>query len=79
MKPLLQLILAAAMIATACGEPRERNHNQRESHNYIIERQQAGLVQGPPTSRIIIGRREIDVYRNGMIFEKNNLVGIRGR
>jgi hypothetical protein len=41
----------------------------------LIERQQAGLVQGPPTSRLIIGKREIDIYRDGSMYEKNNFVG----
>jgi hypothetical protein len=72
---LLQLVLAAALIATAQGEPGKTNH----SRNYIIRRQQAYQVQGPPTSRLIIGKREIDVYRNGLMFEKDNLVGVKGR
>jgi hypothetical protein len=73
---LLQLVLAAALIATAQGEPRKTNH----SRNYIIRRQQAYQVQGPPTSRLIIGRRQIDGYRlpNGgrIWFERNNVVGM---
>jgi hypothetical protein len=36
-------------------------------------------VQGVPTQRLIIGRREIDIYRNGLMFERNNVVGVRGR
>jgi hypothetical protein len=52
-------------------------HKHRRNHNYILERQEAYQVQGVPTSRLIIGRREIDVYPNGMMFEKNNLVGIK--
>jgi hypothetical protein len=36
-------------------------------------------VQGTPTSRLIIGKREIDIYPNGMMFEKDNLVGVRTR
>jgi hypothetical protein len=36
-------------------------------------------VQGVPTSRLIIGKRQIDIYPNGMMFERDNLVGIRGR
>ena len=71
------LIIGAMLLAIATGA-QCGDREQREHHNYIIERQQAGLVQGPPTSRLIIGKREIDIYRNGMMFEKNNLVGIRG-
>lgn len=66
------------MLASLChGDDRRKSQSRRESHNYIIERQQAYQVQGVPTSRLIIGKREIDIYRNGMMFEKNNLVGIR--
>ena len=40
---------------------------------------QAGLVQGPPTSRLIIGKREIDIYPDGSMYEKNNFVGFNER
>jgi hypothetical protein len=85
------LIQLACIIAVAIGivivvmgvaqaEPRHRSsNNHRESHNYILERQEAYQVQGVPTSRIIIGKREIDVYPNGLMFEKNNVVGVRSR
>jgi hypothetical protein len=33
-------------------------------------------VSGVPTIRRIIGKREIDVYRNGLMFEKDNVVGV---
>jgi hypothetical protein len=36
-------------------------------------------LQGVPTSRLIIGRREIDVYRNGLMFERDHVVGVRSR
>jgi hypothetical protein len=35
-------------------------------------------VQGVPTSRIIVGRREIE-YPNGLMFEKNRVVGVKPR
>lgn len=66
--------IAVALIATVQAEPRKSSH--RENHNYIIERQQAGSVTGVPTLRRIRGSREIDIYPNGMMFEKNNLVGV---
>jgi hypothetical protein len=74
-----------ALVMTANAD--DNRHNRRSGsstssrsnhHNYIIERQEAYQVQGVPTSRLIIGKREIDIYRNGMMFEKNNLVGVRG-
>jgi len=29
-------------------------------------------VSGVPTTRRIIGKREIDIYRNGLMFERDN-------
>jgi hypothetical protein len=66
-------------IACAHADDRDGRRQRREQHNYIIERQQAYQVQGVPTQRLIIGRREIDIYRNGVMFERNNVVGFRGR
>lgn len=70
------LILCAAVSAQA-DDRRHNRRERRESHNYIIERQQAGQVSGVPTSRRIIGKREIDIYPNGLMFEKNNVVGVK--
>ena len=33
-------------------------------------------MSGVPTTRRIIGKREIDIYRNGVMFEKDHLVGV---
>jgi hypothetical protein len=80
MKHTLTLLLSAALIAAANAGDRHKSKPHRESsHNYIIERQQAYQVQGVPTSRLIIGKREVDIYPNGLMFEKNDLVGIRDR
>jgi hypothetical protein len=77
MNKILLTMTAITMIAsTEQAEPRHRNRSR--SHNYIIERQEAYQVQGVPTSRLIIGKREIDVYRNGMMFEGDYLVGVKG-
>jgi hypothetical protein len=67
-------LLIVATVCTAQAEPRQSTERNR---NYILRRQQAGLVSGVPTSRLIIGKREIDIYRNGLMFEKDNLVGVR--
>jgi hypothetical protein len=75
MKTIIAVVLILGTLATMQAEPRQH----RESRNYILRRQQAYQVQGVPTSRLIIGRREIDIYRNGMMFEKDNLVGIQPR
>jgi hypothetical protein len=76
MKTLLTIaMLVVIAIGLAQAEPRERRN-----HNYILRRQQAYQVQGPPTSRLIIGKRQIDGYRlpNGgrIWFEGDNVVGV---
>ena len=70
-------VLIVATVAAAQAEPRQ--HKQRSSSDYILRRQQAGLVQGTPTIRRIIGKREIDIYRNGLMFEGDHVVGVSKR
>jgi hypothetical protein len=70
-------LCAVVMACASQGAHADDRRQRREQHNYIIERQQAYQVQGVPTSRLIIGRREIDIYRNGVMFERNNVVGVR--
>ena len=65
------ILLTLGMLAQA--EPRQ---SKERNHNYILRRQEAGLVSGVPTTRRIIGKREIDIYRNGVMFEKDHLVGV---
>jgi hypothetical protein len=67
-------LLIVATVATAQAEPRDSIERNR---NYILRRQEAGLVSGVPTSRLIIGKREIDIYRNGLMFEGDHVVGVR--
>jgi hypothetical protein len=74
---ILLILLSAAALSRADDHRRERCERRHELHNYIIERQQIGAVQGVPTSRIINGKREIDIYPNGLMFEKNNVVGVK--
>jgi len=72
--------MACASQGAHADDHKRDRHERRESHNYIIERQQAYMVQGTPTSRLIIGKREIDGYsqRDGskVWFERNNVVGV---
>ena len=68
-------LLIAATVCTAQAEPRQRH---AEHKNYILRRQEAGLVSGVPTTRRIIGKREIDIYRNGLTFEGDHVVGVKG-
>ena len=65
------VLLLLTLVELMQAEPRKK----REHHNYIIERQQAGQVSGVPILRRIRGSREIDIYRDGSMYEKNNFVG----
>ena len=75
LKTATAALLIVATVATAQAEPRQSTERNR---NYILRRQEAGLVSGVPTSRLIIGKREIDIYRNGLMFEGDHVVGVRG-
>jgi hypothetical protein len=74
-------LLSLGMLAQA--EPRERrdnrNDNDNDNRNYILRRQEAYQVEGVPTSRMIIGKREIDIYPNGLMFEGDHVVGVSKR
>jgi hypothetical protein len=50
------------------AEPKKKAQRDR---NYILRRQSAYQVQGPPVRRLIIGKREVDIYRDGSAFEKD--------
>ena len=68
-------LLIVATVATAQAEPRQSTERNR---NYILRRQQVVPGLGTPTTRLIYGKREIDVYRNGLMFEHDHVVGVRG-
>lgn len=74
---VIVLMLALMVAGTASADDR-REHGVRkvEHHDWIIERQTAGQVSGVPTMRRIVGKREIDIYPNGLMFEKGNVVGV---
>jgi hypothetical protein len=72
MKIIATAVLILLTIALTQAEPRQ---SKERNHNYIIERQQAGQVTGVPIIRRIRGKREIDIYPNGLMFEKDNVVG----
>jgi hypothetical protein len=69
------LTLALIMLATTAWAGDNRKH-ERSSADYILRRQESGAVEGTPSVRRIIGKREIDVYRNGLMFEKDSVVGV---
>ena len=73
MRIIATAVLIAMTLGMAQAEPRQL---KERDHNYILRRQEAGLVSGVPTFRRIIGKREIDIYPNGLMFEKDNVVGV---
>ena len=77
MKTLLTtlLLIAATAFADDHNDKRRCRRHRHENRNYIIERQETYQVEGVPTSRIIVGRREIDIYPSGQRFEKDHMVG----
>jgi hypothetical protein len=68
------LLALIAINTTAQAEPR---CSEQRNKNYILRRQQVYPGIGVPTSRLIIGKREVDIYRNGMMFERDHLIGVR--
>ena len=76
MRIIATAVLTLLMLELTQAEPRQ---SKERNHNYILRRQEAGLVSGVPTIRRIIGKREIDIYPNGLMFEKDNAVGVEPR
>jgi hypothetical protein len=71
----IALLLLLMLVELAQAEPRQSERNR----NYILRRQQVFIGLGTPTSRLISGKREIDIYRNGMRFERDHVVGVSRR
>ena len=69
-------VLILMMLELTQAEPRRSTERNR---NYILRRQQVIPGLGTPTTRRIYGKREIDVYRNGLMFERDNVVGVTKR
>ena len=76
MRILTIAVLLLLTLDLAQAEPRQSKEHNR---NYILRRQEGGLVSGVPTTRRIIGKREIDIYRNGLMFEGDHVGGARTR
>lgn len=71
---ILALLLALAAVSSASAGDRPR-----KSKNYALRRTEAGQVQGQPLIRRYTGGRTIDVYKNGLMFEGDNVVGVERR
>jgi hypothetical protein len=83
MKQTILTMLTTIIAATAQADGHKRHHRERDddNHNYIIERQTNYQVPSgsTPSDRLIIGKREIDVYSNGQMFEGDHMVGDQHR
>ena len=77
MKKLLAIAMFIVLTIAIAQADDHRRTEKRENHNYMLERQESYQVQGVPTSRFIVGKREVDVYSNGLMFERNNVVGVK--
>ena len=78
MKTLMTMAMLVVMaIGMAQADDRRQHEPRRHNEpNYIIRRQQAYQVQGVQTSRLMIGKREIDIYPNGQMFEGDHMIGV---
>ena len=65
------VLMALTLVELTQAEPRKRH----ESKNYIIDVSKLARAQACQRSTHR-GRREIDIYRNGLMFEKDNVVGV---
>lgn len=72
--------MCALAVCTRADDDHKRSHDERrrdDNRNYIVERQLNYQVEGVPTDRLIIGKRQIDVYSDGTMFEGDHVVGHR--
>jgi hypothetical protein len=79
-RALTVLVGILTLCAALSAQADDHRHRERErSHNWIIERQTNYQVpsSSTPSDRIIVGRREIDIYSNGQMFEGDHMVGER--
>ena len=72
----MRIIATAVLILHDARDLEPRQSKERKPQLRPTDRKEAGLVSGVPTLRRIIGKREIDIYPNGLMFEKDNVVGV---
>jgi hypothetical protein len=72
----IAVLLLLTLVELTQAEPRQSTERNR---NYILRRQQVFPGLGTPMTRLIYGKREIDIYRNGLMFERDHVVGVSTR
>ena len=65
------LVMAAASVTLAGDKDKTVDVKKEREPNYILRRQEAGLVRGTPIRSFYIDHRRIDFYRDGSAFEKD--------
>jgi len=80
MMAILIIIVILLGVRCALADDRDRRERDTRTHNWILERQSAYMVEGPPTDRILVGKREIDGYRQRdgtrVWYERDHVVGV---
>jgi hypothetical protein len=71
--------IALATILALGSANADDHHKNRDNRDYVARRQQVNPDLGLPSDRMNYGRREIDIYRNGLMFEKDSVVGVKPR
>jgi hypothetical protein len=74
MKTILRSVTLLVLVAAVNAQAGDEKKEKRDNRNYILRRQEAYQVRGTPEQRLIIGKREIDIYRDGSAFEKDQRV-----
>lgn len=73
-KTLSVVISCALVMGAHAGDTRKgRCEKRSDITNYILRRQQAYSVRGTPSQRLYIGKRKIDIYRDGTMFERDHV------
>ena len=80
-KLLIPTVLTLLALSVQADDHRKTDESSHPSENYILRRQEAGHAEGVPTIRRIIGKREIDSYRDyrtgaTLWFEGDHVVGV---
>ena len=68
---IVAVLVLGLVAGTADGKDRKAKPKRETQPNYILRRQETYQVRGVPVRRLIIGKREIDLYRDGSAFERD--------
>jgi hypothetical protein len=74
-----KIVIAAVLLTLVSAQAGDKDKTKSKwrhepTPNYILRRQEAGLVRGTPIRSFYVGHRRIDYYRDGSAFEGDNRV-----